>query len=218
MTRTRFVTLTILVTLALGAGESSTALAHEWIDNGSAIAKGETVEVRGSGGIGLEAIVASLTTHIGCGEGLLPAGPSNVLEEAGKFKSKIELKACGVDIVSSGVEEDEPTCKILNFNVESTGELTESGIVNISGVGTEKVFGEIAISKVAGAEACALEGTFKLTGTATCDVPDYPVKSPGIAIGCSPPGGKEIKFDGVSTKLDLALGIEGAKGQAFSSN
>lgn len=217
MSKTKFATLTILVTLVMGAGEASTALAHEFIVNGLPI-KGETVEVRGSGGVGLEAKVAKLATHLGCGEGVLPAGASNVLAEAGKFKSKIELKACGVDIVSSGVEEDMPKCQVPNFTVESTGELIEGGIASVSGAGAEKAFAKIEISEVKGAGACTLAGTYELKGTTTCDIPDYLVTGPAIAIGCDPLGNKEIKFGSESTKLDLLLGLEGAKGQTFSSN
>jgi hypothetical protein len=223
MLRTKLAILTVSTTLvfvstALACG-GPPAMANEFLVNGSAIAKGEKVEVKGGGGVDLEATIAKLTTHIGCGEGLLPAGTSNVLEEAGKFKSKIELKACGTDIVNSGAEEDEPTCKVANFNVESAGELSEAGIASISGTGTEKIFGEIVISEVTGAGACALAGTYKITGTTTCDIADYPVTSPGITIGCNPLGGKEVKLSGSEAiKLDLVLGIEGTKGQTFSSN
>jgi hypothetical protein len=215
MSRTRFATLSISVMLVLGAGGSSIALAHEFIVNGLAIK--EAVEVRGGGGVGLEAKVAKLTAHIGCAEGLLPAGASNVLEEAGKFKAKIELKACGVDIVSAGVEEDIPTCQVPNFNVEGTGELTEGGIATMSGVGASKVFAKIAISEVKGAGACTLAGTYELRGITACDIPDYLVTIPGIVIGCDPLGNKEVKLGSEPTKLDLGLGLEGAKGQTFSS-
>jgi hypothetical protein len=225
MFRTRIVILTTISTIlvygatAVACGGPPPAMAHEFLINGSAIAKGETVEVRGGGGVGLEAMIAKLTTHVGCGEGLLPTGASNVLEEAGKFKSKIEFKACGTDIVNAGAEEDESTCKVANFNVESTGELTEAGIATVSGAGTEKLLGSVIISEVTGAGACALTGTYKLTGTTLCDIPNYPVINPEITMGCSPPGGKEVKLSGSeSVKLDLALGLEGIKGQAFSSN
>lgn len=222
MLKTKVAALTISTALACGAIAflwGGPAIAHEFLVNGSAIKAGEKVEVKGSGGVALEAEIAKIAAHIGCGEGLLPTGASDLLEEAGKFKSKIELKACGIDMVSAGAEEDLPKCKVANFNVESTGELTEAGIATVSGTGTEKLLGQILVSEVAGAGACTLSGTYKLLGTTTCDIPDYPVTSPAIAVGCNPLGGKEVKLDGgESVKLDLALGIEGAKGQTFSSN
>jgi hypothetical protein len=219
MSTVKFTALIILATLILGAGESSTALAaHEFVVEGKAIAKGSKVEVRGSGGVALEGSIAALSSHIGCGEGLLPVGTSNVLEEAGKFKSKIELKACGTDDISAGVEEDEPKCKVPNFNVESTGELIEGGVASVSGSGTEKSFATIKIEEVSGAGACAVAGEFALKGATTCDVPDYLVTSPGFLIACNPLGGKEVKLGKETTKLDLTLGIEGTKGQTFSSN
>jgi hypothetical protein len=222
MLRTRVVILTISTALACGVAAlacSGLAIAHEFLVNGSAIKAGEKVEVKGSGGVALEAEIAKTPAHIGCGEGLLPAGASNLLEEAGKFKSKIELKACGIDMVIFGVEEDLPKCKVANFNVENTGALTEAGIATVLGTGAEKLLGQILVSEVTGAGACTLAGTYKLLGTTTCDIPDYPVTSPGIVVGCNPLGGKEVKLDGgESVKLDLVLGIEGAKGQTFSSN
>ncbi len=220
MFRTRFAILTMSTALACcsSAVACEGGMAHEFLVNGAKIAAGEKVEVRGTGGFAVEATVASLATHVRCDEGLLPVGTANVLEEAGKFKSKLELKACTSTIVSTGTEEDEPKCKVANFNVENTGELTEAGIATISGAAAEKVFAEIVISEVAGAGACALAGTYKLKGTTACDIPDYLVTIPGIFIGCDPLGSKEIKLGTESAKLDLPLGIEGTKGQTFSSN
>jgi hypothetical protein len=200
----------------LGAGGSSTALAHEFIANGSPVK--EAVEVRGSGGIGLEGSVAKLTTHLGCGEGVLPTGTSNVVEGAGKFQSKIEFKACGVDIVNSGVEEDMSKCQVSNFNLESTGELPEAGIASMSGTGAEKIFAKIEISEVKGAGSCALAGGYTLSGATRCVIPNELVTRPGFLIACDPLGNKEVKFGTEPVKLDLTLGLEGAKGQTFSSN
>lgn len=222
MFRARAVTRIIsaaLVCSATALACSGSAIAHEFLVNGAAIAKTEKVEVKGNGAVALEAEIAKTAAHIGCSEGLLPSGVSDVLEEAGKFRSKIELKACGVDIVSGGGEEDLPKCKVANFNVENTGELTEAGIATVLGAGAERLFGQILISEVTGAGACTLTGTYKLTGTTACDIPDYQVTNPGITVACSPLGAKEVKLSGAeSVKLDLALGIEGLKGQSFSSN
>jgi hypothetical protein len=218
MSRARLVILTVSATLIPAIGAASTAVAHEFIVNGASVSKGVKVEVQGGGGVFVETTVASVATHIECGEGLLPVGTANVLEEAGKFKSKLELKACTATTVGSGVEEDTPKCKVSNFAVEGTGELTEAGISNISGTGASKGLAKVEISEVAGAGACSLAGTFELKGATACDLPDYLVTSPGIAIGCNPLGGKELKFGPEPAKLDLSLGIEGAKGQTFSSN
>lgn len=219
MSRIQFVMLSLLVVLALSAGESSTALAaHEFIVNGKAVGVKEKVEVEGSGGIFLEATVAKTATHLACGEGLLPIGATNVLEELGKFKSKVEFKACTATAVSAGVEEDEPKCKVPSFNLEGTGELTEAGVASVTGSAAEKTFATVKIEEVTGAGACALAGTYELKGTSLCDVPDYLVTGPGIVMGCSPLGAKEVKFGTEPAKLDLSLGIGGTKGQTFSSN
>lgn len=213
MSRTKFTTLTILAMLMLVAGESSTALAHEFTVNGKAVGTGETIEILGGGGIFLETTVASTAVHIGCGEGLLPKGAKNIIEEKGKFKVAIEFKSCTTTVVSSGVEGDEPKCKVPNFNMEATGELTEAGVASIS----HSPFATIDIEGV-GTETCPLKGDFELKGTQLCDVPDYSVTVPWVDMGCNPLGGKEIKFGTESAKIYLSLGINGARGETFSSN
>jgi hypothetical protein len=214
MSRTGFATFTILVTLVLGAGESSTALAHEFIVNGSGIK--EAVEVEGTGGVGLEGSIAKITTHIGCGEGRVTAGSD--LLASGSFKTGIELKACGLNTVSSGVEEDQAKCQVANFTVEGLGSLTEAGIASVSGRGTENTFATIVVSEVTGAGTCTLAGKYELRGTTSCIIPDELVTSPGFLIGCDPLGNKGIKLGTEPVKLSLDMGIEGAKGQTFSSN
>ncbi len=219
MYKMRLAALTIFSVLALGVGESATALAaHEFVVGGKAVGKGEKVEVQGGGGIFLEATAAKTATHLRCAEGLLPAGVTNVLEELGKFKSKLELKACTATAVTAGAEEDEPKCKVPNFNLESAGELTEAGVASISGVGEKVLLATVKIEEVAGAGACSLAGTYELKGTSLCDIPDYLVTGPGIVMGCNPLGSKEVKFGLEPAKLDLSLALSGTKGQTFSSN
>jgi hypothetical protein len=218
MSRTKLVIALMSTALILGPGASTALAAHEFLVNGKGVAKEEKVEVDGTGAIFLEATVAKTATHLACGEGVIPTGASNVLEELGKFKTKLELKACTSTSVAAGVEEDAPKCKVPNFNLEATGELTEAGIATVSGTGAEKILATVKIEEVAGAGACALAGTFKLKGSTGCDIPDYLVTHPGFGVGCTPPGGKEVKFGEEPAKLDLALGVVGTKGQSFSSN
>jgi hypothetical protein len=219
MFRATLAILTISTALMLSAG-ASTALAstHNFLINETPVK--ENVEVEGGGGIFVEAPIKGVAMHVGCGEGLLSAGAANVLEEGGKFKSKIELKACGTDDVNAkGAEEDLSGCNVPNFTLEGSGELIEAGVASVSGVGAEKTFASIKIENVNTEASCTVSGTYTLTGTTLCDLPDYPVAGPGIAIGCNPLGAKEVKFIKEPVKLDLSLGMQGAKGQSgFSSN
>jgi hypothetical protein len=213
MLRVKFAISIMSTALVLSIGVP-TAAAHEFIVNGSGIK--EAVEIRGTGDIGLEGSVAKITTHIGCGEGLVTAGSD--LLGSGTFKVGIELKACGLDTVSSGVEEDQPKCQVANFTVEGLGELTEAGIAVVSGRETGDVFTKIAISEVTGAGTCMLAGKYELKGITSCVIPDELVTSPGFLIGCDPLGNKGVKLGLEPVKLSLDLGIEGTKGQTFSSN
>jgi hypothetical protein len=113
--------------------------------------------------------VAKLSIHITCQEGLLPAGAENVLEEAGKFKIKLEFKACTVTTVNAGVIENQPKCKVASFTAVGSGELTEAGIISV----TNKPFATIEIAEVTGAGACTLTGKFEITGTQLCAIPHY---------------------------------------------
>jgi hypothetical protein len=219
MFRIKLVILSLLAALALSAVASPTALAvHEFIVNGKTIAKGEKVEIQGSGGIYLEATLAKTLTHIECQQALLPVGASNVLEEGGKSKLKVEFKGCTVTTVIAGAVENQPKCKVVSFNLEGTSELPEAGVASIVGSGAEKLFSKIEVAEVSGAGACALAGTYELKGTQLCDIPAYSETLPGFGIACPPVGGKEVKLATETAKLYLALGISGTKGQTLSSN
>jgi hypothetical protein len=216
MSRVKLVMLSLLATFALSAVASSTALAtHEFLVNGKAIAKGEKVEVQGNViAEGTETTIAKLPVHMACVEGAVPPGTTNVLEEAGKFKTKVEYKTCGVVTVSGGIAEDQPKCKVPGFITEGSGELTEAGVVSIKGT----PFATVRIEEVAGAGACALTGEYKVEGTQLCAIPDYSLTGYIGPIVCDPTGSKELKLGGEVLKVFSTTGIYATKGQTLSSN
>jgi hypothetical protein len=215
MSRVKLVMMSLLAVCVLSAVASSTALAaHEFLVNGKAVAKGEKVEVQGNVvAAQLEGVVAKLSIHVTCQEGIAPAA-GNVLEEAGQLKIKVELKACTVTTISSGVAENQPKCKLKEFSAEGSGELTEAGIISVKG----SPFAVIHIEEVSGAGTCSLVGEFKIEGKQLCAIPDYALTGTLGPVVCDPTGSKELKLGGEPIKLYTSIGLSGTKGQTLSSN
>ncbi len=200
-----------LVTAALGAGAAG-ASAHEFLVNGTAIAPAEKIEVQGNViAVQTEGILAGASIHTTCQEGVVPAA-SNLLEEKGKVKIKIEYKACTISTVNAGVVENLPKCKLASFNIEGSGELTEAGVVSIKG----SPFATLKIEENGG--ACTLKGEFKEEGTVLCSIPDYSVTGNLALLVCTPTGSTGLKEGTEPAKLYLTTGLYAAKGQTLSSN
>jgi hypothetical protein len=212
MSKAKLAILSMLAAFALSATASATAMAHEFFVNEKAIGKGEKVEVQGNqipGVNQLEGTVAKLQVHITCQENPLPAGSTDVLEEAGKLKIKSEYKGCTVSTVSGGVVENQPKCKLKEFAAEGSGELIESGTMSVKG----SPLGTVHIEEVTGAGACTLTGEFKMEGTQACTVPHSEVVVTVLTVECNPAGSKELKLGAEPTKLTSTASITGTKGQ-----
>jgi hypothetical protein len=218
MSRTKLVMVSLLVTFALSAVSSPTVSAHEFIVNGKGVAAGEKVEFGGNWQQQqqqqIEIVVAKLSAHMHCQMVIIPIGTTNVLEEKGKMKVKIEFKACTVYTLSGEIIENQPKCKIKEFTAEGSGELTEAGMITVKGA----PFATIHIEEVTGAGACTLAGEFKIEGTQLCPISHYAVGVIVIIITCNPAGSKELKLGGEPAKLYLPLVASGSKGQRISSN
>jgi hypothetical protein len=220
MSRMKIVVLGLLAVFAVSAVASSSAFAHEWLVNQKAIAKGEKVEIQGNQipGINqLEDTIAKLSVHISCQLVIVPAA-GNILTEGGRLeKFKTEYKACTVTTVSGGVVESQPKCKVKEFAVEGTGELSEAGIVSLKE--KEKVgLATIHIEEVTGAGACTLAGEFKVEGSQICTLPHYAVDVDVAVLECNPAGSKELKLGSEPAKLYSSVGLSATKGQTLGSN
>jgi hypothetical protein len=215
MSRMKLVVLSLLAAFALSAVASSTASAHEWLVNGKAIAAGEKVEINGNqipGNNQLEGVIAKLSIHITCQEVLAPPA-GNTIEEKGKFKIKLEYKACTVYALESEAMGNEPKCKVAAFNAEGSGELTAAGIMTVSGA----PFATIKIEN-SETETCLLDGEFKVETTQVCSLPHYAVAAWVAVIECNPAGSEKLKLGTEPAKLYSVVGVSGTKGQKLSSN
>ncbi len=159
-----------------------------WIVAGKGIGGGEKTEIDGSGWDGgqMEFMVTGINVDLYCADSSARAGASNVLEEAGKLKSKIEYGGCSVSEVSkAGGSAPVIGCKLEeSFASETEGELTGPGEVMLKPVTGENVF---VIEKV-GTGSCAIEGKYQIIGTQVCTVPASGVGRPLASLACTPGG------------------------------
>jgi hypothetical protein len=165
MLKLKLTGLSLLAALTITAIASSSALAHEYLVEGKAIAAGEKVEAVGDTGLQwVETKIGGLPIVQECDEGL---GTGN-LEEKGKSTSRSESKNCRIFEINKGKRTYLSACSLKEpVVIEATGELTGVGEDILTGSGKEETFSEFEIK----GESCVIKGKYKVKGTQLCTSP-----------------------------------------------
>ncbi len=219
MSRVKFIMLSMLAAFALSAVASATASAHEFFINGSALSK--TEEVQGNSipyatENKFESIIAKLNVNINCAVAVAPGGAANVLETAGKIKSKIEFKDCSIYKTAKGATEEQIACSLKEPVVaEAEGSLNGAGELELKPTAANKtLFSEFEIVGT----GCAIAGKQKVEGEPQrCAIPNYGVEAEIGFVSCGP-GGSALKLGTEGAKLYFTIALVSKVDNKFYSN
>jgi|SRR5579875_1046912 len=182
MSRAKLALASVLVVFAVGAVSSASAMAAgQWYINGSKFTGEESIEGNQTGTSTLEMTISGIKTKISC---TAATGTGKIKESNKDTSSAIKFTGCTVAEPSGCKTTSEIKTTATKTELEVEGEKVFDKYTPESG----ETFTTIPI------EGCAVEGSYKVTGSARCEIQSPKTEAVEKECAFSSSTGSKLKF------------------------